>query len=124
MFKVFIWELSKRQLEVLGQLAAVSVGSMFSPWYPMLQRILAPYADLNRLVSPDTSMALSTYLQLVHNMKAAGNEELLYSFIPSLGLCIAVLTVFLLTCNFVGLFATRLILERMAGYATVSGQAS
>ena len=125
MFKVFFFELSKRQLEVLGQLTAVMVGSLFSPWYAMLERTLAPYISLDKLLSPDIMVALSTYLQLIRNMKAAGTAELMYSFIPSLGLCIVTMVAFLVACNFVGLFATRLVLERVeAGQVTPAGQAS
>ena len=114
MFKILTWELSRRQLEVLGQFTAVMAGSCFAPWRPMLMQTLAPYADLHNLLSPDLMLSLTTYLQMVHNMKAAEPAVLIFSLLPSLGVCLVVLIAFIVSCNFVGLYATQYLLDRVA----------
>ena len=125
MFKLLAWEISQRQIEAAGQIAAVMAGSGFAPWRPMMEQTLAPYADLNKLLSPNVLVVLKTYIQLINNMHAAGSRELLFNFIPSLGVCILVFIAFLTACNFVGLFTTRIILARVTeSRMKAAGQAS
>jgi len=102
--------ISPKQLEVLGRLAGVALGSLVSPLWPMLTWVMKPYIDLQAFMASDNYLV--SYFELVSRLREAGPAALVFGLIPQILLCAVVGIAFLYITGQLGLYATRYFIRR------------
>lgn len=110
MIQVFFLSFNRAQIETIGRLTAVFLGSFVSPSWLLLKQAMYPFLDLDLLLKKD--IGLGTFVQMVGQLQSFGPEALLYKLIPSIFLCGVASCCFFLLCSFVGKYAARVLMDR------------
>src|SRR5687768_15093511 len=105
MIQVLFISFTRAQIETLGRLLAIFLGSFVSPTWFLLKQSLSPYINIDLLMQKD--IGLMTFVNLIGQLESFGPRALMYELIPSLFLCTLASLCFFVLCGYIGKYAAR-----------------